>query len=653
MSSNTVELPYKYYPDPTKGKAVYLGYIYVGKPNTDPEVLINRKVVNMTGSCVCPNEGTEISQPIRTSAGGIAVFNGDPVVLHTAGNYSIKVLNSKMEQVYYDGNAKFNANGSNGDVANFPTLQSAVENKYASDGGAANLAERTTGNGGGAMWDYVDATTVTVNGFNIIACTGSNTLALVLRDTPTIPNCGGIANGVFDNAPVIQHITTISNSLFVKSVFSPYKVSTVALPRNFTLYGNSKFGDYTNGITAEGMHFEGDGVNPTFTMGDGVDSTQRRQTIRNLRVFNDGAPCLRVDNAPEWAMYECLMRSENIVDTNSGCVVARFSYRAKIKDCNLSCTGGGWAITAMNNMNGFEVHGNTMTGGGAGGAVTVGQSQSVAIRYNILEASLKSIYVGSDNNPENGLCSGIDISDNYIEQTRDPIHIGTLQIVRGGKCVDNYIGNTIKTSVPDRDATIKYGRIQSFNISYNSINVATDENVFEMIVNLSNGQIEDNSIMKNRVQGTPLNTFVISGAFGSNASVLRDVGGDNYFDFMGSRVTSQDFVEFISRTMTCNATLSATSYLSSTASAIGGRVLSVEIIEATGALDGLLRIGRIGAQTETVDQDLSLLTLVDGGADVALATTSATLSTSESNTIRLTAGILTSTFRFRIRYKAI
>ena len=241
MSLNIVELPYKYYPDPTRNKPVCLGYIYVGEPNTDPEVLINRKVVNMTGSCVCPNEGTEISQPIRTSAGGIAVFKGDPVVLHTAGNYSIKVLNSKMEQVYYDGNAKFNANGSNGDVANFPTLQSAVENKYASAGDAVNLAERTTGNGGGAMWDYVFASGVTVNPFTIVACTGVSTLALKLRVTSTnMPalDLGAVPDTDFNVVPLINYLYDNSEGIkalhFEEGVFNydenwPYMVTKRAI----------------------------------------------------------------------------------------------------------------------------------------------------------------------------------------------------------------------------------------------------------------------------------------------------------------------------------------------------------------------------------------------------------------------------------------
>lgn len=641
MSNSVIELRYKYYPDPTKGKPVYLGYIFIGEPNTDPEVLINQKQVSMSESCICSEAPTPISQPIRTSAGGVPVFNGSPVVLFVDGPYSIKVLNSKMEQVYYDGYVP--GSGISDTVADL-ILLSIEAGVFVETGGYY-----AKGDGGAARYLIVESQAADEFGDHTLA----NNNVAVLQDVPSLPNFGGKADSTTDNKLNMEAIIARTDSLFVANLFLPYKISTVAIPRNYTLYGDSKFGNYDNAVTADGMHFIGDGVNPVFTFGDGVNSAQRRQTIHSLRVFNDGAQCVLIDNAPEWSIHDCLMRSENITDTNKGCIQARFSYRAKVKDNNLSCTGGGWAFVAMNNMNGLELHGNTATGGGSGGAFTIGQSQAVSIRYNILEAGLKSIYVGSDDNPENGLCSGIDISDNYIEQTRDPIHIGTLQIVRGGQCVNNYVGNTIKTSIPDRDATIKYGRIQSYNISNNALNIATDENVFDMVVNLADGQIEDNSIMKNRIQGTPLNAFVISGTFGTNASVLRTVGSQNYFDFMGSRVASQDFVEFISPLMTCNVTLSATAYLSSLSSELGGKVLSVEVIEATGALDGLLRIGRIGAQTETVDQDLSLLVLVDGSADVTLATATPTLSTTESNTIRLTPGVLTTQFRFRIRYKAV
>ena len=66
-------------------------------------------------------------------------------------------------------------------VKPFPTLAAAVADTGLVDGDAINIAERTTGNGGGAMWDVVFSSTVTENTYNIVQCTGVGTLSLVLR----------------------------------------------------------------------------------------------------------------------------------------------------------------------------------------------------------------------------------------------------------------------------------------------------------------------------------------------------------------------------------------------------------------------------------------------------------------------------------------
>lgn len=66
-------------------------------------------------------------------------------------------------------------------VKPFPTLAAAVADTTIVDGDVLNLAERTTGNGGGAVWDVVLSSTVTENTFNIVQCTGVGTLSLVLR----------------------------------------------------------------------------------------------------------------------------------------------------------------------------------------------------------------------------------------------------------------------------------------------------------------------------------------------------------------------------------------------------------------------------------------------------------------------------------------
>jgi len=63
----------------------------------------------------------------------------------------------------------------------FPTLAAAVADAGLVDGDALNIAERASGNGGGAIWDVVLSSTVTENTYDIVQCTGVATLSLVLR----------------------------------------------------------------------------------------------------------------------------------------------------------------------------------------------------------------------------------------------------------------------------------------------------------------------------------------------------------------------------------------------------------------------------------------------------------------------------------------
>lgn len=95
---NNVRLGPEYFPNVDSGIPVASGSIYVGKPDTDPTVVGNR--VTVTGM---KEDGTTVtmSQPISTSAGGIPLYNGSPVVLSVYGDYSLTVLNSLGSQVYY------------------------------------------------------------------------------------------------------------------------------------------------------------------------------------------------------------------------------------------------------------------------------------------------------------------------------------------------------------------------------------------------------------------------------------------------------------------------------------------------------------------------------------------------------------------------
>lgn len=96
--TNEVRNPYQYFPDPTQGRPVFNGSIYIGNPDSDPQIAANQKQL----TAYTEEGGTvAVSQPIKTGAGGVPLINNSPVQLVVEGEYSIKVLNSKGAQVYY------------------------------------------------------------------------------------------------------------------------------------------------------------------------------------------------------------------------------------------------------------------------------------------------------------------------------------------------------------------------------------------------------------------------------------------------------------------------------------------------------------------------------------------------------------------------
>tara|TARA_R110000787_G_scaffold60275_3_gene136807 strand:- start:877 stop:2922 length:2046 start_codon:yes stop_codon:yes gene_type:complete len=184
MSNFTVDLPYKYYPDPTKGKPVYLGYIYVGEPNTDPEIVSNQKAVTIDGV-------TPISQPIRTSTGGVPDYNGAPAVLFVDGDYSIKVLNNKEVQVYYAAEVIADIAPRVDDILisdlsqsyEFPLLDDAANTLIDFPiGKVINLKDITNEKGGAATFEVQLSSTVTAPSWKVRAMANFPLLSLVQID---------------------------------------------------------------------------------------------------------------------------------------------------------------------------------------------------------------------------------------------------------------------------------------------------------------------------------------------------------------------------------------------------------------------------------------------------------------------------------------
>ena len=91
--------PYTYISDPTRGRPVFNGRVYLGNPDTDPtqpENQIPVSVVQENGTLVV------IEQPIRTGPGGVATFQGNPVQLDVQIiEHSMTIEDANGRQVYY------------------------------------------------------------------------------------------------------------------------------------------------------------------------------------------------------------------------------------------------------------------------------------------------------------------------------------------------------------------------------------------------------------------------------------------------------------------------------------------------------------------------------------------------------------------------
>lgn len=97
MALGIISLNYEYFGQFNKSGPIFNAKIFIGVAGLDPEILANQLDVVARQS-----DGTEVSiaQPIRTSAGGYPILNGNAVELLVDGNYAITVLDSNDVQVF-------------------------------------------------------------------------------------------------------------------------------------------------------------------------------------------------------------------------------------------------------------------------------------------------------------------------------------------------------------------------------------------------------------------------------------------------------------------------------------------------------------------------------------------------------------------------
>lgn len=409
------------------------------------------------------------------------------------------------------------------------------------------------------------------------------------------------------------------------------------------------------GLGKEVSRIVGNGSHPVILFGDGVNGSLRDSEMYDVRVENDGASCIVGRLSPNWKIRRCYIKSAS-GDGTFNTVQFNLSVRGDFSENEGGITGAGWGLALRDNCNGQTIHHNQWSGGSGGGAITAGICQGLSIKHNIIESSLDGIYVASTSDTGDGNCNGVEIDNNYIEQCRNPFVLGTVFSIIGWSLRNNYVGNQNQSVIFTRDATFKLGRLRHGEISGNSVSLAGDgsENLFEFRVQLANS-IYGNVYRRGNVTGTAASEMLLSGDLASNASALRNLGGQNYFDFIG-HLSSVEAREYVSDTIFADTGKESYAWMHGVIPIYGGQLVSMEIIEAQGDLTGT---GLIIGDTSLSDRayrnnDLATLIYSDGYADLPLGTSLLFGQSSEgiNNTFRVIAGTGTGTFRVRIRYRA-
>ena len=203
MALNYVSLPIEYFPDPTKGRPVFNGSIYVGQPNLDPEIEANRIDVTLR-----QQDGVEVviqpaSQPLLTGAGGVVIYDGSPVTMLADGNYSLKVLDKQGGQVYYIEDA-LDGVPISGDqtVLTYENVAEMVADTSLTVGQLARTkGYYDAGDGGGAL--YLIQVTQPVDGFGDHDLANGNVALLQVSGAIPVKQLGPVGDGTTDDTLAI------------------------------------------------------------------------------------------------------------------------------------------------------------------------------------------------------------------------------------------------------------------------------------------------------------------------------------------------------------------------------------------------------------------------------------------------------------------
>lgn len=207
--ANRVTLAPEYFGNPTIGRPVANGSVYVGEIDLDPKVVANQKQIS-----VLQEDGTEVevSQPLSLSGGGYPTYGGSPVTILVTGSYSLRVDDKNGSQVYY---VPKNAEATGDKTVETIADLRLISGDYANQGVDVQGYYAVGDGGGGPLrhWDVGTYAPSDDNGGSIIVPTGVTTGAHLisrLDDIGPLDAFGGQVDNT-ETAVVAANYSALTN----------------------------------------------------------------------------------------------------------------------------------------------------------------------------------------------------------------------------------------------------------------------------------------------------------------------------------------------------------------------------------------------------------------------------------------------------------
>jgi hypothetical protein len=417
-----IDFPIMYIPDPTKGRPLFNGQIFVGIPDLDPEVEINQKQLN-----VIQEDGTvvPVDQPFLLSAGGVPIYQNQTVRLDVDGNYSLKILDKLGAQTYlienvFEGQPVTVTEVSviiddSNDRLNPATLAIWQADTSASAGDKVTTKERSTGDGGGAAGDVITGTG-TANGFEIVA---HDTLSLSWVLRPSIPaklqEYGAKPNTATDQKAAIARAFAVNKYIDIDDVFH---LEATEASAGITTQDNTTI---TGSGSLLGINTEVSITNrvPILTLGKGSKISGVTIGASNTNATRTDNTTLTVIDADPLASFDyndnLIAISLNGETTVNKCTLKNLwrGFSGKSGSVNLNITNNltfqisAWHAQIFDCV-GVVFSGNSALYGGASGGYAFSSSKNLAITGNYMKV------VGTGINPGGSASAGLNVDNATI-----------------------------------------------------------------------------------------------------------------------------------------------------------------------------------------------------------------------------------------------